>query len=120
MLKLTNIMPLSQSSKRNITTENVSGTLEFTCTFMLDDVTDRPWEQELTVAINVSAVDETGHRTEFMSAQNVYAVSFTEKVDGPSPRLSEAVWPYVRPDIIGYFHTYSLPADTVPICGASD
>lgn len=115
MLRLNNIMPLSKSSARVLEEKRVTGRLGFTCTFTLNDAADRPWAQEMTVDINVSVVGEHDDRAELMHAQNTYAVGFTEAADGASPEVTDAVWPYVRPDVVECFRTYGLPADAIPL-----
>lgn len=119
MLKLNNIMLLSQSSTRNLTENGITGQLEFSGTFTLNDADNRPWTKELTVDITASIVNENTERVELMHAQNIYAVSFTEDPEDFPSEIPEAVWPYVRPDVVSYFHTYSLPADSVPLFGAT-
>lgn len=119
MLKLNNIMLLSQSSVRNLTENDITGRLEFSGTFTLNNADNRPWPKELTVDISASVVNENDERAELMHAQNTYAVSFTEDPENSTSELPEAVWPYVRPDVIAYFHTYNLPADSIPLFGTA-
>lgn len=116
MLKLTNIMLLSQESHRELSEDNAAGQLELAFSFSLNPVEERPWARELTMGMDVVVTGENGENTTLMHGQNVYAVDFNENADNRPSELQDALWPYVRPDIVDYLRKYGFPSEIVPIC----